>query len=149
MENSKYEKEKEDKLNTGKFFSVEEENSIKQHMRFPSKLIHTFEETPYEWESLLFVSDSGNNWVLVIDEKTLECIDVIGSGTWGDIDGSFSECSLYHPQGLALYWDEENKQCSLIICDVKNHKLKLANLTDKSIVTLAGTGKRGVDPEGG
>ena len=37
----------------------------------------------------------------------------------------------------------------LIICDTKNHKLKICDLKTKEIKTLAGTGKRGVDPNGG
>ena len=70
-------------MEEGKFFSVEEENSLKSHMRFPSKLIYVNADNPYEREDLLFISDSGNNRVLVIDEQTLECIDVIGSGQKG------------------------------------------------------------------
>jgi len=38
----------------------------------------------------LFVSDSGNNWILVLEETKLECIDIIGTGVWGDTEGDFS-----------------------------------------------------------
>ena len=76
-------------------------------------------------------------------EETLECIDVIGSGTRGDTDGSFSDCSLYHPQGLVLYGSK------LIICDTKNHKIREADLEAKTIRTISGTGARGHDLAGG
>ena len=48
-----------------------------------------------------------------------------------------------------MFVDEITKDHMLIVCDVKNHKLKLANLTKWTVETLAGTGKRGVDAEGG
>lgn len=46
---------------------------------------------PYE-KPVLVISDSGNNWVLVIDETTLEFIESIGSGIRGDEDGNFDDC---------------------------------------------------------
>ena len=52
---------------------------------------------------------------------------------------------MYHPQGVA-YIPERN---ALIICDTKNHKLRLADLESRRIETLAGTGARGQDRLGG
>lgn len=96
----------------------------------------------------MFVADSGNNRILIIDEETLECTGVIGSGVRGEDDGSFSSCSFYHPQGLVLRENSRGEQ-ELIICDVKNHKLRVANLDNQTVSTLAGTGERSNDLKGG
>lgn len=103
-------------------------------MKFPSKLIFSSEGSVYK-HPILVVSDSGNERVLIINESTLECVDVIGTGTRGDADGDFKTACLNHPQGLVLW------QNSLIICDVKNHKLRIANLETREVTTLAGTGR--------
>ena len=115
------------KLDSGKFFSIWEENAIKSRMRFPSKLLYTEETGPYDSNGLLVVSDSGNNRILIIDEESLTCIDSIGTGNRGDEDGSFEECSLYHPQGAVMARSKEDQEI-LIICDTKNHKMREANL---------------------
>ena len=64
-------------------------------MRFPSKLLYV-KDSVYE-KPILFISDSGNNRVLVVDEASLTCIEVIGSGIRGDEDGTFENSKLYHP----------------------------------------------------
>lgn len=58
-------------------------------MRFPSKLIYHKDLGLYGKEALLFVADSGNNRVLILDESTLDFVDQIGTGVRGDADGSF------------------------------------------------------------
>jgi hypothetical protein len=39
--------------------------------------------------NLLIVSDSANNRLVVINENTMECIDIVGSGKVGLVDGNY------------------------------------------------------------
>jgi hypothetical protein len=46
---------------------------------------------------LLVISDTGNNRIILVNAETLKCVDVIGSGNVGLVDGSFSEACFHHP----------------------------------------------------
>jgi len=67
-------------------------------MSFPSKLAYTNSSSSYSHhQSLLFISDSGNERILVIDENSFECIETIGSSIWGDENGNFQTAKFNHP----------------------------------------------------
>lgn len=100
----------------------------------------------------LFISDSGNNRIvttpwgaamanadLSVDDNGmgLPIRDQIGSGKSGFKDGSFAEAQFNAPQGL-LYRDHK-----LYIADTGNHALRVADLKNRTVKTLAGTGARG------
>lgn len=72
---------------------------LASNLKYPGKLIciEKTEYFPYE-ESILVVSDSGNNRVLIFDEETKECMDVIGNSQVGLVDGSYEETSFHYPQ---------------------------------------------------
>ena len=61
-----------------------------QNLRYPGKVL-CIENTGNLSHNILVVSDSANNRVLLLNEETLECTDVVGNGKVGLVDGSFSE----------------------------------------------------------
>lgn len=98
-------------------------------------------------ESLLFVADTGNHRIIVLNEKTLECVDVIGKGRAGFEDGDFASATFNQPQGMCYV--RRGASHVLYVCDVKNHSVREVNLGKRSISTIAGTGARGGDRRGG
>ncbi len=91
----------------------------------------------------LFIVDAGHNRIL-ISGLDGELRTAIGSGVEGMEDGSFDEASFNQPAGLALSPDGN----LLYISDTRNHLLRLANLADGTVETLAGTGERAFSQPG-
>lgn len=95
----------------------------------------------------LFISDTGNNRVLVArvgpDNAEAHVETVIGSGQAGFNDGPFAAAQLNHPQGVALQED------TLFIADTENHSIRAANLQSGTLQTIAGLGKIGYTRDGG
>lgn len=89
-------------------------------LAFPSRL----ETGKYKGEKTLFISNSGKNEILAVD-------------TNGKILASFKG-DFNKPQGM-LY-DESGK---LYVADTGNHKVKLIDLANGDVTTVAGTGQRG------
>ena len=98
-------------------------------LSFPSKIIAD------EKGSRLFVSDSNHNRVLSIslDGKIL---DVIGGGDVGLEDGDYADAKFHHPHGLTLSGD------SLYVADTENHAIRLIDLRERRVETIAGTGEQ-------
>ncbi len=93
----------------------------------------------------LFIADSNHNRVVVTDlEGGVQ--DVIGSGEIGRSDGAFESASMWRPQGMAIDRDK------LYIADAENHTVRVADLSARTLSTIAGTGEqslirhRGGDP---
>lgn len=93
----------------------------------------------------LFIADSNHNRVLVTDlDGAVQ--DVIGSGEIGRSDGTFENASMWRPQGMATDGD------TLYIADAENHMIRVADLSARTLSTIAGTGEqslirhRGGDP---
>lgn len=88
----------------------------------------------------LFVADSEDSAVRVIDLKQKQVKTLVGSGLFdfGDKDGAFNKARLQHVLGIA----SKNPK-RVYIADTYNHKLKLLDLNTKKIFTIAGTGKPG------
>lgn len=97
-------------------------------LSFPSK-IEVFGQS-------FVIADTGHNRLLVVD-KTGKILYKIGSGTKGDDDGSFTEASFNAPHGIAVSGQK------IYVADTGNHKLRMIDLDRKTVVTLAGNGKRG------
>jgi len=92
----------------------------------------------------LFVADSNHHRVLICDlNGTIR--DTIGSGRVGFVNGDFADAEFYRPQGLAF-----DAAGLLYIADTENHAIRVANLADRRVRTLAGTGEQGSprDPGG-
>jgi DNA-binding beta-propeller fold protein YncE len=86
----------------------------------------------------LFVADSTHHRVVVSDlAGTVQT--VIGSGTPGFKDGSFTECQFDDPQGMTGSGDV------IYVADRKNHAIRKIDLAAKTVTTVAGTGKQDGD----
>ena len=85
----------------------------------------------------LFIADSSHNRIVIADLNTREVIDIIGSSARGKDDGSFESATFDKPQGLALDGDR------LYIADVNSHAIRLADLAERTVMTVAGNGIMG------
>jgi len=82
----------------------------------------------------LFIADSSHNRIVVADLNTYQVLDVIGSSQIGAADGAFEAATFNTPQGIALVGD------TLYIADMNNHDIRAANLTERTVTTVAGIG---------
>ncbi|CAG5075930.1 Similar to Nhlrc2: NHL repeat-containing protein 2 (Mus musculus) [Cotesia congregata] len=90
----------------------------------------------------ILVSDTGNNRVLVLDfDGQVEA--VVGGYSRGFKDGSFKEARFNAPQGVCALEDD------IFVADNENHAIRVINLKDKTVKTLAGIGTQGNDYVGG
>ncbi|MCH7906603.1 MAG: alkyl hydroperoxide reductase [Chloroflexi bacterium] len=93
----------------------------------------------------LFIADSNHNRVLITDLDG-RVQDIIGSGEIGREDGAFEAASMWRPQGMAIDGD------TVYIADAENHLVRRADLSARTLTTIAGTGEqslirhRGGDP---
>ncbi len=98
-------------------------------LSFPEKVLAD------EASNRLVIADTNHNRILV---ATLdgEIRETIGDGNVGFKDGRFSSAQLNHPRGVVLDGDV------LYIADTENHVIRKADLNEKRIETLAGTGEQ-------
>ena len=117
--------------------ALEKDKQPANPLNFPSKLAYASAEAGlWGGKPVLFVADSGHNRIVVMTmDGTI--IDHIGSGKTGRADGIFEQASFHTPTGLAY------KTGMLYIADTNNHLLRAANLTSRSVATIAGTGEQG------
>lgn len=87
--------------------------------------------------SRLFIADSSHNRIVIADLNTHAVLDIIGSSARGADDGSFENATFDKPQGMALDGDR------LYIADVNSHAIRLANLAERTVTTVAGNGVMG------
>jgi len=100
-------------------------------LRFPGKVLAD------PAGNRLFISDSNHNRVVVTTLDTYEVLDVIGSGQEGLQDGDFSIAQFFRPQGLTLVGN------ILYVADTENHAIRAVDLDERTVTTVAGTGKQG------
>jgi thiol-disulfide isomerase/thioredoxin len=86
----------------------------------------------------LFIADSTHHRIVITD-FTGRAKAVIGAGSPGFKDGSFAEAQFDDPQGMALAGE------TLYIADRRNHSIRAADLTAKTVTTIAGKGKQDGD----
>lgn len=111
-------------------FDLERARQPETPLRFPGKVLAD------QASQRLFVSDSNHNRIVVASlDGTVQ--EVIGRGTIGRVDGSYAEAEFDHPQGMALV-DQK-----LYVADTENHLIRVVDLTQKTVATLAGTGVQG------
>lgn len=111
-------------------FDLEQNRATPTVLRYPGKLLADAAS------NRLFISDSNHNRIVITDLNG-KLVDTVGSGTMGRTDGSFSTAEFDHPQGMAIVGD------TLYVADTENHMIRTINLADKTVATLAGTGKQG------
>ncbi|MCY3797568.1 MAG: thioredoxin-like domain-containing protein [Chloroflexi bacterium] len=85
----------------------------------------------------LFIADSSHNRIVIADLNTHAVVDIIGSSARGAEDGSFESATFDKPQGMALYGE------LLYIADVNSHAIRLADLAERKVTTVAGNGIMG------
>ena len=86
---------------------------------------------------------------MIFDADTNQLIEQIGTGKIGYAEGEFSKAEFYHTQGMCHFVNKQRENC-IMICDVKNHLLREANLHTKQVRHIAGVkGVRGRDLSGG
>ncbi len=85
----------------------------------------------------LFIADSSHNRIVIADMNTHDIVDIIGSSARGKDDGSFESATFDKPQGMAL--DDDR----LYIADVNSHAIRLADLAERRVTTVAGNGIMG------
>lgn len=103
----------------------------------PSGLSYPGKLTIYR--DTLYISDSNNNRIVVVDIATNTLKYTIGSGELGNSDGTFDNAQFDHPQGVVVNSDNPD---ILYIADTENHVIKEADLKSKTVKTIAGTGKQ-------
>jgi thiol-disulfide isomerase/thioredoxin/sugar lactone lactonase YvrE len=86
----------------------------------------------------LFIADSNHNRI-VITKLDGSLIETVGTGERGAVDGPFEKATFYRPQGMALDGD------TLYIADTENHLIRKLNLKERTVETIAGTGKQSTD----
>ncbi len=101
----------------------------------PSLLAYPGKVLADEKNDRLFISDSNHNRIIITRLDGM-VQDVIGDGSIGKRDGSFTEAEFNHPQGMALDGD------TLYICDTENHLIRKADLKARTVETLVGTGEQ-------
>lgn len=79
----------------------------------------------------VFLADSYNHRVKTLDLRTLEVRTLLGTGQPGFRDGSFEECQVHEPEGLA--WHDGR----LYLADTNNHVIRVADLASRTVTTLA------------
>lgn len=110
-------------------------NSTKEASKIarPSKSLKFPSTVKYSPNGQFFaIADAGNNRVVIVNASTRKVTEVIGSGIGGFEDGTFDESTLDSPQGHEWISDDE-----IIIADTKNHAIRLANLTSRTVKTIA------------
>lgn len=117
-------------------FDLERHRAPATPLKFPGKVLADPQG------GRLFISDSNHNRIVIagLDGKLQE---VIGNGLIGRTDGSYSDASFDHPQGMTLIGQ------TLYVADTENHLLRTIDLEQKTVSTLAGTGEQASFRAGG
>ncbi len=102
-------------------------------LSFPARLAYA-PNTPSG--ALFFVTDTGHDRIIGFTE-TGAVKTIIGSGTAGRADGSFTAAQFNHPRGLTYFKD------ALYVADTGNHELRRVDLAKQTVETVAGTGQQG------
>ncbi|MFA5550285.1 MAG: thioredoxin-like domain-containing protein [Trueperaceae bacterium] len=89
-------------------------------------------------EGLLYVADTYNHKIKVLDPITRESTSLLGSGVEGWQDGAGDEARFYEPGGLSVMGR------SLYVADTNNHAVRVANLDSLVVRTLTLTDPNGL-----
>ena len=112
---------------------LERKELVPSVLSFPGKVLAD------ETGDRLFIADSNHNRI-VVTSLDGEIRYAIGSGTAGREDGPFETATFNRPQGMALSPDGS----TLYIADLENHLIRTADLTNRTVSTIAGTGYQGL-----
>ena len=82
------------------------------------------------YDNKLYVADTYNNKIKVIDPAAGSSTTLIGSGAMGQENGPFSTATFYEPSGLSA------ARGKLYIADTNNHAIRVADLSTMQVETL-------------
>ncbi|XP_019938691.2 NHL repeat-containing protein 2 [Paralichthys olivaceus] len=81
-------------------------------------------------QSLLYVADSYNHKIKVVDPKTKQCCTLAGTGEAGDALGpEFDKSCFNEPGGICVGGEEK----LLYVADTNNHQIKILDLSSKTV----------------
>lgn len=109
--------------------SLEREKEPVRTLDFPGKVLTD------PAAGRLFIADTGHHRILVVDTNG-HIQTVIGSGEPGLDDGDFESATFRNPQGMAVDGN------ALYVADLENHSIRRADLADRRVVRIAGTGEQ-------
>jgi sugar lactone lactonase YvrE len=81
-------------------------------------------------DGLLYIADTYNSKIKIVDPVKRTSKSLAGTGKGGYRDGSFDDSQFNEPGGLAFLGD------SIIVADVNNHVIRVANLNTRKVSTL-------------
>ncbi len=84
----------------------------------------------------LFIADSNHNRI-VVTTLAGKVLAVIGDGTAGLRDGSYTEAEFHYPQGMTLAGAD-----TLYVADTDNNAIRRVDLKTRRVVTVAGDGRQ-------
>ncbi len=111
-------------------FAPESEKSRRGPLHYPGKIASDAASRR------LFISDTGNNRVVVTDLEG-KAAEAIGSGASGLTDGGFATAMFNRPQGLCLH------DGVLYVADTENHAIRAVDFQTRKVRTVAGFGVQG------
>ncbi|XP_008632664.1 PREDICTED: NHL repeat-containing protein 2 [Corvus brachyrhynchos] len=98
-----------------------------------AKLQHPLGVTWDKKRKLLYVADSYNHKIKVVDPKMKNCATLAGTGEAGNVVGSsFTQSAFNEPGGLCV---EENGRL-MYVADTNNHQIKVLDLETKILSML-------------
>ncbi|MEE6486798.1 hypothetical protein FKM82_014711, partial [Ascaphus truei] len=95
-----------------------------------AKLQHPLGVAWDQKRNLLYVADSYNHKIKVVDPKTKNCATLAGTGQLGNVAGlSFTQSTFNEPGGLCIGGDGR----LLYVADTNNHQIKVLDLETKTV----------------
>ncbi|PIK58573.1 putative NHL repeat-containing protein 2 [Apostichopus japonicus] len=112
------------------------ENLPQTPLSFPGKVAATGDK--------LAISDTGHHRILITTRQgvVLHCV---GGKELGWVDGHYQDARFHSPQGVCWSVDA----CKVYVADTENHVIRMINLNDETVTTIAGVGVMGTDKYGG
>jgi len=111
---------------------------LKPETRKPTLLSFPGKVRAHPTENRIVLSDTGNQRILIIEESTAQVVERVGGSGAGFADGSFEIARFRSPQGIAFSEDGR----TLYVADTGNHAIRMIDLVNRRVTTLAGTGKQ-------
>ena len=81
-------------------------------------------------ENRLYVADTYNHKIKIIDPRAAECRTFAGSGARGTADGDPSQAQFNEPGGLSA------TSTALYVADTNNHRIRRVDLATGQVTTL-------------
>lgn len=97
-----------------------------------AKLQHPLGVAWDEERQVLYVADSYNHKIKVVDPKTKGCTTLAGTGDASDASSSFAESAFNEPGGLCI--GESGRL--LYVADTNNHQIKVMDLEARTVSVL-------------